>query len=184
MEKIMNKRKQILIDKKFQLKTTFTIIGVVTILTVLVIVAISLTAAYNNDRIHKIIKSEDKIFQALTVITSKDIKDQSILSSIKQMSRDHINNFDLSDRIVDNNRILMIALIVFAIVQGIILYFMMLYKTHRISGPIYVMSMYMKQIIDGKYPDPRSLRKKDEFTEFYELFKQLVTTLKDRDKEK
>jgi hypothetical protein len=184
MEKIMNKRKQILIDKKFQLKTAFTIIGVVTILTVLIIVAISLTAAYNNDRIHKIIRSEDKIFQALTVITSKNIKEQPVLDSTKQMSRDHINNFELSDRIVDNNRILMIALIVFVVVQGIILYFMMLYKTHRISGPIYVMSMYMKQMIEGKYPVPRSLRKNDEFMEFYELFKQLIATLKDREKGK
>jgi signal transduction histidine kinase len=54
---------------------------------------------------------------------------------------------------------------------------MLILKTHRISGPIYVMSNYIKEMINGKYPHPRPLRKHDELTDFYALFTQLADTL-------
>ena len=57
--------------------------------------------------------------------------------------------------------------------------FVMIIKiTHRISGPIYVMSGYMKDIIDGKLPTPRNLREKDGFREFYELFREMIEVIK------
>ena len=43
------------------------------------------------------------------------------------------------------------------------------------------MSTYIKDIINGKYPSPRSLRNKDELKDFYELFKQMIIALKKRD---
>jgi nitrogen fixation/metabolism regulation signal transduction histidine kinase len=50
--------------------------------------------------------------------------------------------------------------------------------THRISGPVYVMSNYMKEIINGIIPSPRPLRDKDELKNFYELFVEMVKSLK------
>ena len=54
--------------------------------------------------------------------------------------------------------------------------------THRISGPIYVMSNYIKDIINGDFPDPRPLRDKDELKKFYSLFVDLVDSIKEKHK--
>ena len=173
----MNKRRQYVVDKKFQFKTTFSVIGIVTFLAALIIIAIASTLAYNNNKIHEIIQSEDKIFQALAVISSRQAKDNSYKSSIGKMSMDHVENFKTTDAITDNNQILLIALLIFIVVQGIVLYIMMILKTHRISGPIYVMSNYIKEMLNGNFRHPRPLRKKDELVEFYALFTQLADSL-------
>ncbi|MBN2039263.1 MAG: hypothetical protein JW864_04430 [Spirochaetes bacterium] len=177
----MNKRRIILIDKKYQLKTAFSIVGITTILAVVILLAISSILIYNNQRVHGIMKVEDNIFQAMSVIGSQG---RSNSEAISEMSRDHINNFNITDDIIKYNNILLISLLVFIIIQGVIIYLLMIKKTHRISGPIYVISNYFKDLIAGKYPDPRPLRKNDELGDFYELFIQLVSALKERDKNK
>jgi hypothetical protein len=174
----MKKRKQYVIDKQFQFKTTFIFIGIVSILTALVIIAIAFTLANNNNKIRGIIQSEDQIFQALTVISSGQIKNNTYKTAISDiMSKDHVNNFKITDRIIKYNQILLIALFIFIVVQGIILYMMLILKTHRISGPIYIMSEYIKEMINGKFSHPRPLRKNDEFIEFYALFTKLADSL-------
>jgi hypothetical protein len=170
-------RRQYVVDKKFQFKTTFSIIGIVTFLAALVIIAIASTLAYNNNKINEIIKSEDKIFQALAVISSRQAKDPNYKAAIGTMSKDHVNNFKASDSITENNQILLVALLVFIVVQGIILYIMLILKTHRISGPIYVMSNYIKEMLNGKFSHPRPLRKNDDLKEFYALFTQFADSL-------
>ena len=176
----MNKRKRYLIDKKYQLKTAFSIVGITTILSVIILIAISSILIYNNQRVHGIMKVEDNIFHALSVASTKGKVDSSYDEAIQEMSRDHVSNFNITNNIIKYNNILLFSLLVFIIIQGVILYVMMIKKTHRISGPIYVISNYFKELIAGKYPDPRPLRKHDELGEFYELFTQLVATLKER----
>jgi hypothetical protein len=173
----MNKRRQYVVDKKFQFKTTFSVIGIVTLLTALVVIAIASTMAYNNNKMNGIIQSEDKIFQALAVISSRQTKDPSYKAAIGNMSKDHVNNFNITEKITQSNKILLISLLIFIVVQGIILYIMLILKTHRISGPIYVMSNYIKEMINGKYTHPRPLRKHDELVEFYALFSQFADSL-------
>lgn len=52
--------------------------------------------------------------------------------------------------------------------------------THRICGPIFVMESYLTRIIEGRFPERRPLRKKDEFKDFYDLFWQAVDLLRAR----
>ena len=59
---------------------------------------------------------------------------------------------------------------------------MLIRKTHRVSGPIYVISNFMREIIAGKRPHLRPLREHDELKDFYELFKQMVDAVHRRDK--
>ena len=42
--------------------------------------------------------------------------------------------------------------------------------THRMVGPLYVMSRFMLELKEGRLPKMRALRQKDEFKEFYEVF--------------
>ena len=180
----MNKRKKYIVDKGFQLKTAFGILGITTVLSLIILIVITLSAVYNNNEIDKIIKTEDKIFQALTAISTRNSKEAVDPAIIGNMSRDHIENFVTTKRIIQYNRILLLSLIIFIILQGIILFVIMIRKTHRISGPLYVMSNYFKEMIDGKYPDPRPLRKKDDLLKFYDLVTQFVKMLKEREKKK
>lgn len=49
--------------------------------------------------------------------------------------------------------------------------------THRMCGPLFVLERYLSELIDGRFPKRRPLRKKDEFKDFYEVFWQAMHTL-------
>lgn len=53
--------------------------------------------------------------------------------------------------------------------------------THRVCGPIFVITRHFGTMLEGKYPSLRPLRSGDEFAPMFELFKQLVDKQRDRD---
>jgi len=204
----MKQRKQYLIDKKFQLKHAFTIIGISFVIIAVIIAAITFNAAYNNNEINtnnsqlksiienhsNIITIQDNIVNALlTYSQSPDNRIQK--NAIRDVYANHARNMKalnhntivikdiiLKNRsIIQHNNTLLIILCILVIVQGLVLYFLLIRKTHRISGPIYVMTNYMKDIIKGKYPESfRKIRKNDELKDFYELFVVMVQTMKNK----
>jgi len=202
----MKKRTQYLIDRKFQLRHTFSIIGLKFVVIALITGAIAFNAAYNNGQLSRnnaqlqniindqsnIIIIQDNNVEALLTY-SQAVKDKTRIKAINDVAMLHgrnmktleQNNHTISDiishtdNVIKYNTGLLVTVCVFIILQGIILYFMLIRKTHRISGPIYVMSNYMKQIIDGNFPENmRHLRKHDELKEFYDLFREMVRSLK------
>ncbi len=50
--------------------------------------------------------------------------------------------------------------------------------THRICGPLHVMSGFLDELAAGRFPTRRPLRKHDEFKEFYDRFWRAVDALK------
>jgi len=175
-------RKQVLIDKKYQVRTTLSIVGIVTIVMAIFIGAITLSVVYNNAKIENIYKIENNIMQFLTsrpFVQSK-AEIESYKKAMKTVSAQHRRNMSTLDNIMLYNRFLLIALFVLVLAEGLILTLLLIRKTHKVSGPVYVMTMYMNQIIDGKWPMPRKLREKDELQDFYETFRKMVDTLKNR----
>ena len=202
----MTKRTQYLIDKKFQLRHTFSILGLKFIVIALITGSIAFNAAYNNSRLKmnnvqlqrtiddqsNIITIQDNIVEALLAY-SQDVKDKSRKNAINSVAMNHSRNMKTvtdniggfrdiinnNENVIKHNTVLLVIICLFIILQGFILYFMLIRKTHRISGPIHVMSIYIKQIIDGVIPDTvRKLRKKDELQDFYELFTKMIESLK------
>lgn len=53
--------------------------------------------------------------------------------------------------------------------------------SHRVAGPLVVMSRYMSQLASGQYPLMRALRENDELKEFFLDFKGAVDRLRERD---
>ena len=47
----MKKRKQYIIDKGFQLRHTFSIIGIVSVITAVILIAITASVVYNNNKL-------------------------------------------------------------------------------------------------------------------------------------
>jgi nitrogen fixation/metabolism regulation signal transduction histidine kinase len=178
----MGKRKKLIIDKKFQLKTAFAVIGVVTAVSLIILSAISASVVYNNEKISNIFQIEDNIFQLMQNANVDGTNNENYQATLERLTQSHETNLATIERIALNNKILLGLLVLCVLVQGLILYMLVIRITHRISGPVYVMSNYFRDIIDGKLPDPRPLREKDELKDFYELFKELVYSLRHREK--
>lgn len=51
--------------------------------------------------------------------------------------------------------------------------------SHRICGPVHVMSQSFDEIVAGRFPTMRDLRRKDEFKEFYEQMRRAVNQLRE-----
>lgn len=55
--------------------------------------------------------------------------------------------------------------------------------THRVAGPVHVMSLYMAALAAGRYPRLRPLRKKDELRRFFDRFSEAVERIRQREAE-
>ncbi|HYO59011.1 signal protein [Archangium sp.] len=55
--------------------------------------------------------------------------------------------------------------------------------THRVAGPVYVMSLYIATLAAGRYPRMRPLRKKDELRGFFDRFSEAVDRIREREAE-
>ncbi len=178
----MEKRKKVILDKKFQIRTTFSIIGVTSVIVTIIIGLISYNIANNNKKLSNIIVIEQNVVDALLTYSQENrSREERIV--INNISKGHDKNIGVIENIIDLNYAFLIAIIAFSVIQCIVLYFILIKKTHRISGPIYVMSKYINEVIQGNYPTPRPLRKKDELQDLYELFSKMIVTIRDRDKQ-
>jgi nitrogen fixation/metabolism regulation signal transduction histidine kinase len=133
---------------------------------------------YNNEKINNVYKIEDSIFQMMQAANIGDNMDEGYKSTIDNLTNLHNNNYTTIIKIAEYNRYLLVVLVLTIIIQGFVLFFMVIKITHRISGPIYVISNYFREIIEGNIPEPRPLRNKDELKEFYNLFIALVESFK------
>lgn len=187
----MQKRKTIVVDKTFQHKVTFSLVGIVIFIVALIIGIIGFNAVDNNTKIDKIVKkmediiiSQEHHIEALKNISKiKNANDVDIASGV--LSKNLLENIELLDnnvmilnRIVRNTTLLIIVMIIVVLFQGILLYYFLIRQTNRIAGPIFVITQYMKDIISGEYPEIRPLRDNDEFKDMYDVFGQMVERLK------
>lgn len=179
----MSQRKKYLIDKKLQLGMTFSLLGVVLITSVLVISAITSGVVYNNDRIEEVLDVQKNIVEFLNSRIMM-VENAGYKETLEKISSNHSSNISALKQIVSYNRILLITIIVLLLVLCSILYILGIKMTHRISGPVYVMTNYIRDVMEGRDPSGRPLRKKDELKDFYELLKEMVARLKGRAEER
>lgn len=190
----MNNRKQKIIDRRFQLRTTFSIIGTTCLVLLIVVAVMGISAVQNNKRLKDIIAkqkdictSQENVLSTLVLIEEKRSWDSLRLARDRvsgnvMKNKEMVNeNIVTIEEMAQGNKMLLNGIIIFVILLGIIFYFVLIRKTHQISAPIYLLTRYMEEIIEGKYPEVRPMRKGDEFREFYELFERMVETLKERE---
>jgi nitrogen fixation/metabolism regulation signal transduction histidine kinase len=189
----MKKRKQYIIDKGFQLRHTFSIIGVVSVITAVILIAITASVVYNNNKltenntkITNIYEIENSIFVSLSSLPEA-VKDPTLKQALIQNAKNHDRNMETLNRIISfnttiirYNKILLASILAIILAESMALYIILIRKTHRISGPIYVISNFMKDIIEGRDPKLRPLRKGDELQDFYDLFQNMVKAIRSR----
>lgn len=178
----MHKRKHI-IDKKFQLRTTFRIIGIIIIAFMLVIAVTGIISMDNNRKITATIndlnRAMDRDRRAVeTLIASAGTEraagrehdnERIIEDHLESMALMHTNIGHLK-KILGQNRVLVTIMICTGIILGIVLFIYLIRLTGRMSGPLYVLKQHMHDIMSGKKPNLHKLRKNDEFKDFYREF--------------
>ena len=179
-----NKRKRKLINPKFQLKMIFTILAIVLVVFGVVIGGIVFTAANNKNEdsdtikeLEKVITVENDIIEAF-IKYSKSVGDSKIILASKKVTDDHQKSMKTIEDHIQNLKKnvgrdfdLIIILIIIGVAQLLVLFYYILRRTHKISGPEFVMLQHLESIMNGKKPDFRGLRKTDDLKELYEKMK-------------
>jgi HAMP domain-containing protein len=163
-----------LIDRRFQLRTTFSIIGVIIIA---LIALIAVTGIIMNDNNRRIMTAMHALTaESAAGTTAKVATDPAAATGPDAATG--TATVDLMITLVQRNRMIVAIMIVMTMVLGAFLSFYLIRLTHRISGPIYVISQIMHDVMEGRTPDTRPLRKNDEFQEFYGQFTEMVRRIK------
>lgn len=188
----MHKRKHI-IDKKFQLRTTFRIIGIIIIAFMLIIAVTGIVSMDNNRKITATINDLNRAMErdrraVETLIASAGTEqnrgrerdhDRIIEDHLESMALMHTNIGHLK-KILGQNRILVTVMICTGILLGTGLFVYLIRLTGRMSGPLYVLKQHMHDIMNGRKPNLHKLRKNDEFQEFYREFISFIERLSNR----
>ena len=72
----------------------------------------------------------------------------------------------------------MYYLVGFVVVMALFLFIWGIFITHRVAGPIFIISKYLRELKEGQLPQTRPLRKGDELKAFFETFSAMLDHLK------
>lgn len=183
----MINRGKILIDRKFQLTTTFKIMSMSFISIFAITALISISAMQNGRKLNRTIQqlnevmtTEENIINAF-IDYSRMIETGGLMIHTKKISEDHgesmkkiRSNIKELDLLITHNIRMLIIIVALIIIFGITLYLYLINFTHRISGPVYVMQKQIAEILEGKNPEYRRLRDNDELKELYEKFTEFT----------
>lgn len=184
-------KRQIIVNRKFQLNiaTSFAMITALTMAVIIII--LSSVLIYNNVKLDKITMNQ----QTLSETSGEIFKSLIGLASAKKLQNVHIStslllednkkteilinqNIEEIRKITDRNRILIIILIISAVIQSAIVFYLMLKRSHRISGPIFLLNRYIDELKSGGSPVIRPIRTNDDFHELFDNFRELVDKIK------
>jgi hypothetical protein len=107
----MTIRKKYIIDKSFQLKTAFSIIGVVAAVSLIILSSIAASVVYNNEKINNIYQIEDNIFQLMQTSSVTGSEDEAYTATIDRLTKTHLNNLNNINKLGSFNRYLLSAMI-------------------------------------------------------------------------
>jgi hypothetical protein len=176
---MVNRRKKF-IGKKSQFGTVFwvTIINVVSF--TLIIAFLGVFSAYNRSKIadevsilKKTAVTEDNIISAFGVLARKTAADTMSIR-YDQVRQDHQQSMmsihNHIKELEDQTEIffyLFVVIIAISVLTAGIYFFYVVFLANRIWGPIQVISGLLQEMIEGRDPHFRGLRKGDEFQDLY-----------------
>ena len=104
------------------------------------------------------------------------------LASVRELMNDHpVMNLQIQNQVND----LMFQMITFTFVAFIVYIIVStlfaLVISHRIAGPVLVITRYIEELKQGNYDYQRDLRSNDELREIMDGLKELAAVLKDRE---
>ena len=147
--KSQRKMRNYLLDLRYQLKFTLTMVGV----------ACALTTALG-----WVIMSKAHEASRVVQVRALDPTDDLAQQLVQQMAR--------------NDRLMIFVLIGFGFLLSAVLTVYGIIITHKVAGPLFKVTLYLDKIRDGKLGQVYNLRKGDELVEFFEHFKAAHDSLR------
>lgn len=83
--------------------------------------------------------------------------------------------------ISESNETLLVLTLGVAALMALALALLGILVTHRVAGPLYVMSRYVSILAEGRYPVFRPLRRKDELRAFFDRFQRAIESMRARE---
>lgn len=184
-------KRQIIVNRKFQMNIAVSFAMITALTMTVIIVIISSVLIFNNIKLNKITSDQ----QTLSETSGEIFKSLIGLSSIKKLQNVHLSttlllednektgvlinrNIEEIRKITERNRLLIIILIISAIIQSAIVFYLMLKRSHRISGPVFLLNRYIDELKAGNSPEIRPIRTNDDFHELFDNFRELVEVMK------
>jgi hypothetical protein len=177
-----NKRKKKLIDFSFQLKTavpaviiSMTSFAVIIGFIILIIRMPESGSAITTGReLDWAVNNEDNIVASFKEY-AKRVKDPIFILATEKIEADHDKsiavikeNLKILKAYSERNIQLLALSIAMMIANGVILFLYLIRSTHRAAGSVRVMNRYVRDLLEGRNPALRKLRKHDAFQEFHE----------------
>ncbi|WP_394831865.1 hypothetical protein LVJ94_35650 [Pendulispora rubella] len=171
-----------LIDSSFQLKYTGFIIAVALVISAILGVFLLSTS-------HKVVEQSDHV-----LVESKKVSDV-VKMTIRDNYADNpelanafngeavLNEQKLAEQrqsLVQKQKIMFAALVGGLTLMVILIGLLGIYFTHKVAGPIYKMTMLLRQVGEGKLSFHGRLRRGDELQDFFQTFLDMVQSLKAR----
>ena len=184
-------RKKYLVDKKFQLNTSFRAI-LLPLLTSLLLSGVLLyfqgrthaLISKNNSTIETVISNQDRMIELfLTTPALQDVENPAIQTGVRTFKKNigELKSItENSRKITGNSRLLFLFLVIMIIAQTFIIFALFIFYTHRMSGPLHVMRGHLRNIREGRDPGFRPLRKGDHLKDFYGEFQETLEMLTNR----
>lgn len=185
--------RHIIVNGRFQYHIAATFAGLSAMIMTVVIIALSSVLISSNARLDEISRNQQvlsgtqaEIFKTLIVLSeSKNLKNMRI--SADMLKHDNDGTKRLLDQnnekvmvITQRNRSIIVMLIVSAAIQSAIIFYIMLRRSNRISGPLFLLNRYIDEMKRGSFPEIRRLRSHDDFQDVFENFRELARMLKER----
>lgn len=87
---------------------------------------------------------------------------------------------DFQDSLSSTDHRMTLVILGTALATAVALGLIGLLVTHRIAGPILVLSRYAQALSEGRFPHMRALRRNDELKGFFEVFRSAIETLREK----
>ena len=186
-------RRQIIVDKGFQVKTTLVAVSMVLVILIIIMTAVGVIVRKNDSVVDlTVLKLGDTIIdqnhaieslQDYTSIRGRDeqrIASRILSDNLKENNNLLEKNIQLLRGISRTNRIVFWVLFVFIVAQICLIFVILLRWTLRIAGPVHLMVRNVKSILESGEGDFRAIRSNDELQELYSLVSELALRYKEK----
>ena len=191
----MTKRhmRHIIVNGNFQYHIAATFAGLSALIMAVIIIILSSVLISNNTRLDEISRNQQvlsgtqaEIFKTLIVLSeTKNLKNMRISADMLKHDNDETKrlldqNIEKVRAITARNKSIIVMLIISTAVQSAIIFYIMLRRSNRISGPLFLLNRYINDMKNGSFPEIRKLRSHDDFQDVFENFRELAEMLKEK----
>ncbi|HDP80480.1 MAG TPA: hypothetical protein ENN21_06515, partial [Spirochaetes bacterium] len=152
-------RKKYVVDRKFQYSLSMKI-AVFPLVTFLVIGAILFIFAYRNSMlINEIVATQDSMIEMFLSTPALQATENPVIQNGEAVFKSNIGKL-VSIR--QSSELIVYFILLITIIHTVAVFTFFVFMSHRISGPIYVITQHLREINQGRIPKLRPLRKNDE----------------------